>query len=90
MTSLQRIDVGTTTLRRHVPVGKPWHAYSSSGHKFETAMVNEPSVFEPLKFYCKNNNNNNNINNDVNNYNNDNNNDNNKNYNNNVIIYLTS
>ena len=24
------------------------------GHKyeFETAMVNEPSVFEPLKFYC--------------------------------------
>ena len=20
--------------------------------KFETAMVNEPSVFEPLKFYC--------------------------------------
>ena len=21
-------------------------------HKFETAMVNEPSVFEPLKFYC--------------------------------------
>ena len=31
----------------------------SSGHlskgrknKFETAMVNEPSVFEPLKFYC--------------------------------------
>ena len=26
----------------------------SKGHKdeFETAMVNEPSVFEPLKFYC--------------------------------------
>ena len=21
-------------------------------HEFETAMVNEPSVFEPLKFYC--------------------------------------
>ena len=21
-------------------------------NKFETAMVNEPSVFEPLKFYC--------------------------------------
>ena len=21
-------------------------------HKFETAVVNEPSVFEPLKFYC--------------------------------------
>ena len=21
-------------------------------HKFETAMVNQPSVFEPLKFYC--------------------------------------
>ena len=25
-------------------------------HEFETAMVNEPSVFEPLKFYCNNNN----------------------------------
>ena len=26
----------------------------SKGHKneFETAVVNEPSVFEPLKFYC--------------------------------------
>ena len=22
-------------------------------NEFETAMVNEPSVFEPLKFYCK-------------------------------------
>ena len=21
-------------------------------NKFETAVVNEPSVFEPLKFYC--------------------------------------
>ena len=21
-------------------------------NKFETAMINEPSVFEPLKFYC--------------------------------------
>ena len=21
--------------------------------EFETAMVNEPSVFEPLKFYCR-------------------------------------
>ena len=21
-------------------------------NEFETAMVNEPSVFEPLKFYC--------------------------------------
>ena len=28
--------------------------FSSKGLKrqFETAMVNEPSVFEPLKFYC--------------------------------------
>ena len=23
-------------------------------NEFETAMVNEPSVFEPLKFYCNN------------------------------------
>ena len=23
-------------------------------NEFETAVVNEPSVFEPLKFYCKN------------------------------------
>ena len=22
-------------------------------NEFETAVVNEPSVFEPLKFYCK-------------------------------------
>ena len=22
------------------------------GNEFERAMVNEPSVFEPLKFYC--------------------------------------
>ena len=22
------------------------------GHEFEIAMVNEPSVFEPSKFYC--------------------------------------
>ena len=22
-------------------------------NEFETAMVNEPSVFEPLKFYCR-------------------------------------
>ena len=27
-------------------------------NKFETIVVNEPSVFEPLKFYCNNNNNN--------------------------------
>ena len=28
--------------------------FFSSGlkHEFETAMVKEPSVFEPLKFYC--------------------------------------
>ena len=28
--------------------------FFSKGHKneFETAVVNEPSVFEPLKFYC--------------------------------------
>ena len=28
--------------------------FFSQGHKneFETAVVNEPSVFEPLKFYC--------------------------------------
>ena len=23
-------------------------------NEFETAVVNEPSVFEPLKFYCRN------------------------------------
>ena len=23
-------------------------------NEFETALVNEPSVFEPLKFYCMN------------------------------------
>ena len=36
--------------------------YFSKGLKneFELAVINEPSVFEPLKFYCNNNNNNNN------------------------------
>ena len=31
------------------------HGICSKGLKneFETAVVNEPSVFEPLKFYCK-------------------------------------
>ena len=30
------------------------HGIFSKGlkNKFETAIVNEPSVFEPLKFYC--------------------------------------
>ena len=26
--------------------------FSKGLEKFETAMVNKPSVFEPLKFYC--------------------------------------
>ena len=28
--------------------------FCTKGHKneFETAVVNEPSVYEPLKFYC--------------------------------------
>ena len=32
----------------------PKSALFSKGHKneFETAVVNEPSLFEPLKFYC--------------------------------------
>ena len=32
----------------------PDYTQSAAGlkNKFETAVVNEPSVFEPLKFYC--------------------------------------
>ena len=26
--------------------------YEGLKNEFETAVVNEPSVFEPLKFYC--------------------------------------
>ena len=31
-----------------------WYGFFSKGLKnaFETAVINEPSVFEPLKFYC--------------------------------------
>ena len=27
-------------------------SYKGPKNEFETAVVNEPSVFEPLKFYC--------------------------------------
>ena len=27
-------------------------SYGLKNNEFETAVVNEPSVFEPLKFYC--------------------------------------
>ena len=29
-----------------------WDFYKGLKNEFETAVVNEPSVFEPLKFYC--------------------------------------
>ena len=29
-----------------------WDFSEGLKNEFETAMVNEPSVFEPLKFYC--------------------------------------
>ena len=29
-----------------------WDFSKGLNNEFETAMVNEPSVFEPLKFYC--------------------------------------
>ena len=29
--------------------------FQGTQNEFETAVVNEPSVFEPLKFYCKHN-----------------------------------
>ena len=40
-------------------VSEGFPSYSCSKelkHKLEPAMINEPSVFEPLKFYCMNNN----------------------------------
>ena len=29
-----------------------WDFSSGPKHEFETAMVNDPSVIKPLKFYC--------------------------------------
>ena len=31
---------------------QPWDFSKGIKNEFETAVVNEPSVFEPLKFYC--------------------------------------
>ena len=37
----------------HYPKSAAMEFFSEGPKKeFETAMVNEPSVFEPLKFYC--------------------------------------
>ena len=30
-----------------------WIYFKGPKNEFETVVVNEPSVFEPLKFYCK-------------------------------------
>ena len=30
-----------------------WDLSKGFKNEFETAVINEPSVFEPLKFYCK-------------------------------------
>ena len=29
-----------------------WHFSKELNNEFETSVVNEPSVFEPLKFHC--------------------------------------
>ena len=29
-----------------------WNLFQGTKNEFESAVVNEPSVFEPLKFYC--------------------------------------
>ena len=44
-------------IRKNIILNYPKSAamsFSAKGHKneFETAVVNEPTVFEPLKFYC--------------------------------------
>ena len=44
-------------MKRKIPINYPKSAamgFFSLGpkHKIEIAMVNEPSLFEPLKFYC--------------------------------------
>ena len=33
-------------------ISSHWIFSNGRNKEFETAMVNEPSVFEPLKFYC--------------------------------------
>ena len=35
-----------------IPNLQPRDFFLGTKEEFETAMVNEPSVFEPLKFYC--------------------------------------
>ena len=34
-------------------IGSYWIFSKGLKDEFETAVVNEPSVFEPLKFYCR-------------------------------------
>ena len=46
--STQNIPRTKTTLNLQV-----WDFSKGLKNEFETALVNEPSVFEPLKFYCK-------------------------------------
>ena len=37
----------------YYPKSTPMGFSKGLKNEFETAVVNEPSVFEPLKFYCK-------------------------------------
>ena len=48
-----------TNFNKKRKIDPNYHKFASVGffsqgfkNEFETAMVNEPSVFEPLKFYC--------------------------------------
>ena len=38
--------------KKNIPILQLWLCSKGLKNEFETAVVNEPSVFEPLKFYC--------------------------------------
>ena len=40
-------------IARNYPKSEAMGFFKGLKNEFETAMVNEPSLFEPLKFYCK-------------------------------------
>ena len=61
MTSSRRFYLVYTAYHYHykkrkshliIPNLQLWDFSKGLKNKFETAVVNEPSVFEPLKFYC--------------------------------------
>ena len=48
-------SISFSIIKRKITINYPMGFFSLGlKHEYETAMVNEPSVFEPLKFHCIN------------------------------------